>query len=357
MKAIKILSLLAAITLGISASAQRKIQVAVLLDNSGSMQGLINQAKSQLWNIVNEMATAKADGQSAHIEIALYEYGETPKQILPLTTDLDKISEALFALSIRGGDEFCGATIDKSLGELDWSHSNKDLKMIYICGNEPFNQGNIDYKTACKEAISKGIIVNTIFCGNNSEGINSLWKDGADIGEGKYFNIDQNQAIAYVSTPYDNKLSELNQKLNATYIGYGAAGNAMKANQKMQDVNAGSLSPAVAAERTVAKSSSAYKADDWDLVDAIKNKKVDVSEIDEADLPEDLKNKSEAEILKTVETNAKERAEIQEEIQNLNKDRQKYIETEQKKSTTGNTLDEAMKKSMRENAAKNGFSF
>ena len=37
------------------------IQLALLLDTSNSMDGLIDQAKSQLWKIVNELATTKKD--------------------------------------------------------------------------------------------------------------------------------------------------------------------------------------------------------------------------------------------------------------------------------------------------------
>lgn len=52
-----------------------KIQVALLLDTSSSMDGLIDQAKSRLWNIVNTLTTLKYSGQTPDIEIALYEYG------------------------------------------------------------------------------------------------------------------------------------------------------------------------------------------------------------------------------------------------------------------------------------------
>ena len=38
------------------------IQMAILLDTSGSMSGLIEQAKTQLWTIVNEFATARRQG-------------------------------------------------------------------------------------------------------------------------------------------------------------------------------------------------------------------------------------------------------------------------------------------------------
>src|SRR5690349_20225863 len=95
------------------------VQIAVLLDTSGSMQGLIEQAKGQLWKIVNEFLKAKQDGQTPEVQVALYEYGKTSlsrdsgwiRQIVPLSTDLDKISEELFALKTNGGDEYCGWVI------------------------------------------------------------------------------------------------------------------------------------------------------------------------------------------------------------------------------------------------------
>ena len=54
---------------------ENKIQVALLLDTSNSMDGLIDQAKSRLWNIVNTLTTLKYNGQAPQVEIALYEYG------------------------------------------------------------------------------------------------------------------------------------------------------------------------------------------------------------------------------------------------------------------------------------------
>ncbi|MBK8609364.1 MAG: hypothetical protein IPL84_05305 [Chitinophagaceae bacterium] len=59
-----------------------KIQAAILLDVSGSMDGLIEQAKAQLWNMVSTMGRAKCDNEvSPQIEIALYEYGRTTNDV------------------------------------------------------------------------------------------------------------------------------------------------------------------------------------------------------------------------------------------------------------------------------------
>jgi hypothetical protein len=346
-------------------TAQRKIQVALLLDTSNSMDGLIEQTKTQLWSIVNEMATARADGKIPDIQIALYEYGNDRlsaegnyiRQVVPLTNDLDKISQELFALRTNGGSEYCGAVIGKSIQESGWSASPRDLKLIYIAGNEPFNQGRIDFKTTCAAAIRKGIVVNTIFCGDYQEGIRSFWKEGADLADGKYLNIDANQATVFIETPFDSKINELNGKLNETYIAFGAKGSVKRENQTAQDNNAAVYSPAAAAERTISKSSSAYRADDWDLVDAVKNQKVKASELNEEDLPEEYKGKSVTEIKEIVEKKSEERMRIQNEIQTLSVKRQEFIQAKAKESGQTNTLNAAMSKAMRERAMKLGFTF
>ena len=53
------------------------IQIAILLDTSSSMSGLINQARAQLWTIVNEFARSKQGGLTPRLEVALYEYGNS----------------------------------------------------------------------------------------------------------------------------------------------------------------------------------------------------------------------------------------------------------------------------------------
>ena len=169
----------------IDSSDSYKIQLALLLDVSGSMNGLIEQAKAKLWQVVNELSSARVENQAPNLEIALYIYGGDDlkkqegyvKQLTEFTTDLDLISEHLFALTTNGGEEYCGTVINSSLN-LNWSKRSQDLRMIFIAGNEEFNQGALPYQQACKLAVAKDIIVNTIFCGNHLEGINTYWKNG-----------------------------------------------------------------------------------------------------------------------------------------------------------------------------------
>jgi hypothetical protein len=331
-----------------------KIQVALLLDTSNSMDGLIDQAKSRLWNIVNTLTTLKYSGKTPDIEIALYEYGNDGlaqqsnyiRQVTPLTTDLDLISEKLFALKTNGGNEYCGAVIQDATKKLQWGTANNNMKLIYIAGNEAFNQGGINYKEAISDALKNDIYVNTIFCGSSMEGINTFWKDGADYGKGKYFNIDSNLSVKYVSTPYDDEISKCNVKINTTYIVYGSKGSSKKMNQEAQDKNAQKVSSANYAERAVSKSKAVYKNESWDLVDRVKEDSKAISKIKKEELPAELQNKSQAELEAIVTQKTKERESIQKEIGELGKKRQQYIDAVAKKTKSQDELGNAISTSI-----------
>lgn len=349
------------------AAAKPLIQIALLLDTSSSMDGLIDQAKNQLWRVVNDFARANRDGQRPELQVALYHYG-TPslgaeggftRQLVPLSTDLDTISEQLFKLRTDGGDEFCGAVIRKAAAELKWSDGKNDYKAIFIAGNEPFTQGDVNYKDACKEAIRKGIVVNTIFCGPTQEGIQTQWKDGADLADGAFMNIDQNLKVAQIAAPQDQELSDLGGRLNATYLAYGREGEAGQRRQHDQDKLAAAAAPAAAVDRAAAKAGGFYRAESWDLVDAVKADKVKLAELEEGDLPEELRKIPADERAAYVAEKAAERGRIQEQIKRLSKERDAYIAAERAKSAESgdDTLDAAVIKAVRAQAEKLDFEF
>jgi len=326
------------------------VKIALLLDTSNSMDGLINQAKSQLWDIVNKFTQAKCGNDTRpNLEIALYQYGNDDlssregyiQQVLNFSNDLDEISEKLFSLTTNGGEEYCGQVINTSLKQLDWGKNPDNLKMIFIAGNEPFSQGKLNYKDAAINAKEKDIIINTIFCGDINQGINTDWKNGALLTGGEYMAIDHNKRIVHVDTPYDEIIIKLNGRLNTTYVGYGSRGATKMKMQADQDVNALELEEAVAVKRAVSKSSRLYTNSTWDLVDAVEDDKIDLQKIKKDALPKELKNKSTDEIAIFIKEKKSERIKIQKEIQILNKKREAYISDNQNENTTGE-LEDAM---------------
>ncbi|HEX8675962.1 MAG TPA: hypothetical protein VF700_02015 [Segetibacter sp.] len=333
------------------------IMMALLLDTSNSMDGLIDQAKSQLWKIVNEVAAAKsADGNQPNIKLALYEYGNAGlssdegyiRQVSALTEDLDVMSEKLFSLSTNGGNEFCGQVIKTALNQLTWSASNADLKMIFIAGNEPFTLGSVSYELACGAAKEKGVVVNTIYCGDSNDGDALSWKRGAELTGGTFMSIEQNSKTVYVPTPYDDQIAALNDRLNATYVYYGASGESRKDQQIVQDKNAASYGLANVAERSFCKSSHAYKNASWDLVDAAKDNDKVITETKTDDLPTEMRTMSIEQRKVYIGQKSEERTNIQAGIQSLNKKRQEYIYKNTSQSSKDKMLDASMMKAIKE---------
>ena len=342
-----------------------KIQAAILLDVSNSMDGLIEQAKAQLWTMVNVMGKAKCNGETPQIEIALYEYGRDNndlrkgyvKKITPFTSDLDDLSQKLFQLTTNGGEEYCGYVIHTSLNELNWDTASSNYKVIFISGNEDFLQGNISYTLACTEAKKKGVIVNTIYCGDRLQGIKEHWNLLGECGNGSFTNINSDAKPEDIPTPYDSTLITLNYKLNGTYIYYGADGRGKKQLQGSMDVANSSVNSYVGVNRAVSKASSkTYNNSGWDLVDA---KEADTKALDKIDyktLPDSLQKKNKAELEAIIDQKSTERAGIQKEILDINKKREEFIAEEKiKKAKAGNnsqTLESEVERIIRQQATR-----
>ncbi|MBA4388232.1 MAG: hypothetical protein C0404_09640 [Verrucomicrobia bacterium] len=340
------------------------VQIALLLDTSNSMDGMINQAKAQLWSIVNEFATAKRSGAKPILQVALYQYG-TPslglesgyiKQLAPLTDDLDSISKLLFELKTNGGDEYCGWVIKTATEDLKWSANKSDYMAIFIAGNEPFSQGKVKYEDACKAAATKGIIVNTIHCAGAED---TGWAEGARLADGRFMRIDGNQAVVQIKAPQDEELARLNADLNKTYVAYGARGKEYSARQASVDANAQTIGSANVATRAAAKASAQYRNTEWDLVDAVREDKVAVEKMDAAELPDELKKLSAEERKQFVEKKQKERETVQTKIKELSDARTKYVADEMKKTAApgANTLGDSIRAAVREQATQKAFKF
>lgn len=362
----KIFSLVVASIVSFASFTQNQgsIQIAILFDTSNSMDGLIDQAKSRIWAIVNTTSTLRYQGQIPKIEIALYDYGNDNignanfvRQITPFTTDLDFLSQKLFGLTTRGGSEFCGAVISTSMTELAWNQSPVALKMIYIAGNEPFNQGNVPYKEVCALAAKRNIQVNTIYCGEYQQGITEFWYDGAQLGKGEYSNINSNLQVKHYDTPYDQKIRAYNDSLNGTYIEFGSKGKDKKASQTFEDKNAEGQSAGAFTERAIVKSKKVYNNESWDLVDASVSDSLIYTKIKKEDLPDALKGKTDAEIKLYVEKQKNERLRFQKMIGELSVEREAFI-TELKKTDTTNPesdFGEEIKKNVVKVATEKGF--
>jgi hypothetical protein len=348
-------------------AAAKVVQVALCLDTSSSMDGLIDSAKRKLWDVVNDLAKAKP---APDLHVALYSYGNNaydPKtgwvrQELDLTTDLDRVAEKLSALratTIRGGDEYVARVCREAVERLRWSDDARTLKVIFVCGNESAEQDpTLKLKAVAESAVRKGILINSIYCGSPLDGDAPAWREFARLGEGRFVAIDQNRAIVAIATPHDKELAELSGKLNNTYCFAGKDGKALAENQQKQDDNALHLGTATAASRATSKAGGLYRFGGQDLVERLRqDPKFDVKKIAAEELPPELRKMKPEEREKHLRKLAAERATIQKRITELADKRDAYIREEMKKKPDAaqRAFDEAVRGTLRDQAKAKGI--
>ncbi len=346
-----------------------RIQMAILLDTSNSMDGLIDQARNQLWQVVGAFARASRDGVAPTLEVAVIEYGNAGlpaqrghvRQVVGLTSDLDRVSEALFGLSTNGGDEYCGYAIDVAARELQWSTSSDDIRAIFIAGNEPFTQGPVPFARAIDAAKRRGIVVNTIHAGPQEQGVAGQWLAGAQLAGGHFLAIDADRKTVHIPAPQDDQLAELNRKLNETYVPFGKGGPEAKERQVAQDERSRDISGALLAKRAAAKASSYYDGatSSWDLVSAVEQGTVKLEELKESELPEPLRQLPPVERAPALRQKKQERLALQKQIQKLGAERDAHVASERLKQASdgAESLDDALIGSVVEQGKRKGFTF
>ena len=259
----KILTSIMMMALSFSAIAKPKADIAFIIDTSGSMQGLINQVRDGVWSTLNNLGEIKKNGDIAELRLALYEYGSGVvsseanfiQLLVPLTTDHMSVAEKLFATKAIGSQEYSGMAIKLATENLDFSKSINDFKSIILAGNETIHQGPVDPLLASSEALDKDILINTIYAGSqtrtvfNSGGTGGFgcgfricqptptpipsdpqtelnpefaeFMELAKVGGGMTLNIDQNNSIPFVSSPYDEKIIFTTEAITETYLPFG----------------------------------------------------------------------------------------------------------------------------------------
>ncbi len=346
------------------------VDIAILLDTSNSMDGLIAQAKSQLWNIIQQFADAKKAGKTPLLRVSVFEYGNTNlpasegyiRQAVQLTDDLDKVSEVLFGLRTSGGDEYCGQVIQQAIKRLDWSDEPNSYKAIFVAGNEPFTQGSVSYKDSCKSAIENGIVVNTIHCGDYQTGVRTHWKDGADIAEGTYLNIDQDRKVVHIECPQDKIIIQLNGELNKTYLWFGSEDTrkSYSENQIAQDNNALRVGGGggFGGGRGAAKASPLYRNAGRDLIDTLEEDSKILSKLDKNQLPQVMQQMSAAQRTAYVRKMAEQRAEIKQKIGQLSREREAFVAKKRNEIATdagADTLGDVIGAAVRQQLERSGF--
>lgn len=310
---------------------RRPIEVVFLLDQSGSMDHLLDASRARIWDVVGTLDRLRP-APELHIGLVGYGLGSAGKENgwvalhSDLTSDLDELYRVLMSLETGGGEERVGAAMRVALDDLGWSAAPDALKILFVAGNETLDQGGPehDFRPQAARARERGILVNTLYAGPRNAGIAEGWPELARLGGGVFAAVEVGHNLQ-IATPQDDDLLELNRRLVDTYMPYGEEGEDGLANHIAQDLNASRLGVQSCSSRIVAKGSALYDNAAWDLVDATTTGAVDLDELPRERLPAGLRELDPQALRARVDAARRERETIQERIQTLSDQREAFI--------------------------------
>jgi hypothetical protein len=205
--------------------------------------------------------------------------------------------------------------------------------------------------------------VNTIHCGDHKTGIETHWKDGADLAEGSYMNINSDRKVVHIDCPQDEIIIRLNAELNQTYLWFGseAVRDSYAENQRVQDANAiqSSGSSGFSSGRGMAKVSAVYRNAGRDLVDTLEEDKEILSKLKKDELPKEMQSMTPEEQSAHLAKMARRRTEIKQQIIKLTQEREAYVAEKQKdalQNAPADTFGDAFGAVVAEQLEASGFS-
>jgi hypothetical protein len=349
--------------------AQPKVEVAFVVDTTGSMQSLIDGAKQKIWYIANQIVLGKP---KPVVRMALVPYRDKGDQyvtqVFDLTDNIDKVYENLMAFKADGGGdtpEHVNKALSDAINKISWSKDKNTLKIIYLVGDSPPHNEYTDtptYDKLAKAAIEKGIYVNTILCGSNTE-TQKVWQEIALAAEGKFTAIEQGGGVRTVATPYDAELAKKNSELVKTVVVYGSrerqeASRVMNESAGKMDVKGTpGATTAAAADRALYAANSG-RAGTGDLLDELQSKKIALKDIKQEELPPEMQKMAPKEQEAYVQKQMQRRADLNKEVQKLAVARETFIKKELEKATTRPSgFDSSVVDSLKEQGAKKNISY
>lgn len=312
--------------------APPKVDVCFVLDTTGSMAGLIEAAKQKIWHIANKIASRKPTPQIRFALIGYRDRGDAyVTSVSRLTDDLDGIYGALLQFRADGGGdspESVNQALHEAVTKLGWDSAQNTKRIIFLVGDAPPHMdyaNDTPYMETCQIAAKRGIIINTLQCGNMKE-TPVHWGAIAKLGGGQYARIPQDGGVRQVQTPHDAEIMDITRQLNSTVIPYGNAGQQATAMEKLSNSVAGSAEAQSA--RAICNSTSAggkVITGDEDLVDAVNRGAVPLAKVNRDHLPPAMRELDSDGLKSLVEQRQAQRATLQKKLTELGQLRDAFI--------------------------------
>lgn len=342
------------------ASAKPTVEVAFVLDTTGSMARLIEGAKRKIWSIATTIVDANPDADIRMGLVAYRDIGDdyvTSK--IELTRDIQDLYANLLELKARGGGDWpesVNEALDVAVNKLQWTTGSDVRHIVFLVGDAPPHMDyaqDTKYPTTLAVARQKDIIVNAVLAGDARD-TERVWRDIAQIGNGRFIPIPQDGGqVVIIETPYDQDIIILQQQLNGTVIPYGPRERQKHTELKLrQSASVAASAPSTAADMSSyigkrARATAEAVTGGGDLVADAAKGTASVSAVKDDDLPENLRamkpEQREAEVAKQVE----QRKALNEKLAALVAKRDKYIADQAVKSPKTSSFDGVVQETLK----------
>ena len=314
------------------------VEVAFVLDTTGSMSGLIENAKRKIWSMATSIVDTNPD---AEVRMALVAYRDIGDEYVTrkfdLTTDIQGLYAELLKFRAQGGGDWAESVneaLDVAVTKLNWTQDKHVRRIVFLVGDAPPHMDYAQdrrYPEILKDARARGIIVNAVQAGSARD-TERFWREIAQLGDGKYIPIPQSGGVALIiETPYDREILELQIRLNKTVLPYGKRVQRMKVEERVSNFTAAPSSTATDMAVYQNKVRGGVVSTDGDLVADTAAGRVKLESVPEAELPESLQKLAPAARKAELEKQSAERKALDEKLTELVRKRDVYADAERKK--------------------------
>jgi hypothetical protein len=221
-----LLPLLAVPTVG--AVAKPIVEVAFVLDTTGSMGPLIEGAKRKIWSIATSILECNPDAEIRMGLVAYRDIGDDyVTKTFNLTTDIQDIYANLLELKAHGGGDWpesVNEALYVAVTKLAWTSGPATTRIMFLVGDAPPHMDyaqDTKYPEVMAMARRRHIIVNAVQAGAARD-TERVWREIAQMADGRYIAIPQDGgALVSVPTPYDDEIIEMQKHINGTVLPYG----------------------------------------------------------------------------------------------------------------------------------------
>jgi len=314
------------------------VEVAFVLDTTGSMSGLIENAKRKIWSMATSIVDTNPD---AEVRMALVAYRDIGDEYVTrkfdLTTDIQGLYAELLKFRAQGGGDWAESVneaLDVAVTKLNWTQDKHVRRIVFLVGDAPPHMDYAQdrkYPEILKDARARGIIVNAVQAGSARD-TERFWREIAQLGDGKYIPIPQSGGVALIiETPYDREILELQIRLNKTVLPYGKRVQRLKVEERVSNFAAAPSSTATDMAVYQNKVRGGVVSTDGDLVADTASGRVKLESVPEAELPESLQKLAPGARKAELQKQSAERKALDEKLTELVRKRDIYAEDERKK--------------------------